>query len=247
MLCVYNTLLSLSACRNKYITGKIIVVLNLRTPSTSTTWTPRTKRGRHLRTNCPKAGATPPSEMCVCVCVWSLPAACGLSQRPLAWLHPRLLNSPSIHISHLFHPSSSLSSLPCSHLSCQSNSFPFIVLCPLGSLWSLFVGCPFFHPGVLFFFLTWLFFLSLYSFEMSRYIFQFSVFQSGLFTSSSFFLFSFIRLSQLFSPTPFCCFSLTLYSTVFIICPLLKACLILSRPTFPLSFIWSVSLQRSIL
>lgn len=43
------------------------LVLNLRTPSTSTTWTPRTKRGRHLRTSCPKAGATPPSEMCVCV------------------------------------------------------------------------------------------------------------------------------------------------------------------------------------
>lgn len=131
------------------------LVLNLRTPSTNTTWTPRTKRGRHLRTSCPKAGAMPPSEMCVCPhpppIQGSLPAACGLSQRPLAWLPPRLLNSPSIHISHLFHPPSSLSSLPCSHLSCQSNSFPFIVLCPLGSLCSLFVSCPFFHPGVLFF------------------------------------------------------------------------------------------------
>lgn len=168
----------------------------------------------------------------------SLPAACGLSQRPFAWLPPRLLNSPSIHISHLFHPSSSLSSLPCSHLSCQSNSFPFIVLCPLGSLCSLFVGCPFFHTAVLFFsYLT--LFLSLCSFEMSRYIFQFSVFQSGHFTSSFSSVFSFILLSQLYFLPPLFTVSLSLSLRIllflFIFCPLFKACLILSRPTFQLS------------
>ncbi len=103
---------------------------------------------------------------------------------------------------------------PCSHLSCQSNSFPFIVLCPLGSLIcpSLFVGCPFFHPGVLFSYLTLFFYPSAH---LKRYSFQFSVFQSRLFTSSSSSVFSFILLSQLYFLPPILSVFLSLSCSVF--------------------------------
>ncbi len=195
------------------------LVLNLRTPSTNTTWTPRTKRGRHLRTSCPKAGAMPPSEMCVCVCVCvcphpppiqgSLPAACGLSQRPLAWLPPRLLNSPSIHISHLFHPSSSLFS-PLLSFVMSVQLFP--LHCPLSSWLSLLPLCQLsiFPSWGSFFFLPDSFFIPLFIWNVSLHL---SIFSLSIKTFHLLFLLGILihsALSTLFPPTHFCSFFLSL-------------------------------------
>ncbi len=139
------------------------LVLNLRTPSTNTTWTPRTKRGRHLRTSCPKAGAMPPSEMCVCAPI--LPLFRGLCQPPAGSVKgPSPGSLPDFWIPRLFifliffilHHLSLLSPALICHVSpTLSPSLSFVLLALLFVPPSLSAV----HFSILgFFFLTWLFF-----------------------------------------------------------------------------------------
>ncbi len=222
------------------------LVLNLRTPSTNTTWTPRTKRGRHLRTSCPKAGAMPPSEMCVCAPI--LPLFRGLCQPPAGSVKgPSPGSLPDFWIPRLFifliffilHHLSLLSPALICHVSpTLSPSLSFVLLALLFVPPSLSAV----HFSILgFFFLTWLFFVSLCSFETL----QLSIFSLSIKTFHLLFLFGILihsALSTLFPPTHFALsFSLSLSLALYSIfslhfCPLFKACLILSSPTFQLSF-----------
>lgn len=148
------------------------LVLNLRTPSTNTTWTPRTKRGRHLRTSCPKAGATPPSEMCVCVCMCMPPSSpySGVSASRLQAQSkaPRLAPSQTSEFpvySYFSSFSSSFISLFSPLLSFVMSVQLFPLHCPLSSWLSLLPLCQlsiFPSWGSFFFFLPDSFFIPLF-------------------------------------------------------------------------------------
>lgn len=218
------------------------LVLNLRTPSTSTTWTPRTERGRHLRTSCPKAGATPPSEMCVCAPI--LPLFRGLCQPPagsVKGLSPGSL--PDLWIPRLFIflfffillRLSLLSPALICHVSpTLSPSLSFVLL----ALFAPSLSAVHFSILQFFFFLTWLFFYPSVHLKCLATSFNFQSFNQDFSPPlSPRYSHSFCSLNSI-SSHPFLLFlslSLRILLFLFIFCPLFKACLILSRPTFQLS------------
>ncbi len=190
------------------------LVLNLRTPSTNTTWTPRTKRGRHLRTSCPKAGAMPPSEMCVCAPI--LPLFRGLCQPPAGSVKGPSPGSlpdfwiPRLFIFLIFFILHHLSLLSLLSFVMSVQLFP--LHCPLSS-WLSYLSLPLcrlsIFPSWGSFFLPDSFFLSLCSFETL----QLSIFSLSIKTFHLLFLFGILihsALSTLFPPTHFVCLSLSL-------------------------------------
>lgn len=156
------------------------LVLNLRTPSTNTTWTPRTKRGRHLRTSCPKPGAMPPSEMCLCA---PIPPYSGVSASRLRAQSkaPRLAPSQTSEFpvySYFSFFSSFIISLFSPLLSFVMSVQLFPLHCPLSS-WLSYLSLPlcrlsiFPSWGSFFSYLTLFFYPAVH---LKCYSFQFSVF-----------------------------------------------------------------------
>ncbi len=195
------------------------LVLNLRTPSTNTTWTPRTKRGRHLRTSCPKAGAMPPSEMCVCVCVCVPPSSpySGVSASRL-WAQskaPCLAPSQTSEFpvySYFSSFSSFFISLFSPLLSFVMSVQLFPLHCPLSSWLSLLPLCQLsiFPSWGSFFFLPDSFFIPLFIWNVSLHL---SIFSLSIKTFHLLFLLGILihsALSTLFPPTHFCSFFLSL-------------------------------------